>query len=90
MKPLHVLILSSVLLIGGGLIVSQSAPPSDPPPALLMDRLNYLEYSQERATTASANGRVVLFFAAPWCSTCTALDDELQKKSNQLPPDITC
>lgn len=54
-----------------------------------MNYLNYLDYSPEKLSQAMKRGRVVLFFAAPWCSTCTGLDKELKEKSNQLPDDVT-
>lgn len=55
----------------------------------LMNHLNYLDYSSDRLNQAIKRGRVVLFFAAPWCSTCTGLDNELKEKSKELPEDVT-
>lgn len=50
---------------------------------------HYVEYSDIALVKASNDGRAVLFFWAPWCSTCSALDDELKEKSNELPEDLT-
>ena len=59
-------------------------------PELLMDRANYLNYSEQNFSSSRKLGRSVLFFAATsWCNTCSDLDKELKKKSNLLPPDVT-
>lgn len=50
---------------------------------------NYFEYSEENLSMASENGKVVLFFATNWCSTCTQLDRELKMESEKLNSDIT-
>lgn len=50
---------------------------------------HYVTYSQATLAKAQGQGRTVLFFHAPWCPTCRALDTELQKKSQTLPADVT-
>lgn len=50
---------------------------------------HYVEYSDTALAKAKRDGRAVLFFWAPWCSTCSVLDDELREKSNELPTDVT-
>lgn len=50
---------------------------------------HYVNYSKESLARSQAHGRVVLYFYAPWCSTCSILDDELKKQGSQLPPDVT-
>lgn len=48
-------------------------------PEILMDVMNYLDYSQSNLTLAQAHGRTVLFFAATlWCQTCSQLDKEIR------------
>ena len=50
---------------------------------------HYAWYTEASLKRSLATGRVVLYFYAPWCSTCSVLDDELRKKSAKLPPDVT-
>lgn len=60
------------------------------PPKVLMDRIQYLDYSDQNQRLSEKFGKTVLFFAATtWCSNCAALDAEIKKKISQLPPDIT-
>lgn len=37
----------------------------------------------------AATGKVVLFFHAPWCPTCQALDADIRAHLNDIPPDVT-
>src|SRR3989344_108210 len=50
---------------------------------------HYIEYSEENLANALQNERVVLYFWAPWCSTCSVLDDELMERSSELHDDVT-
>lgn len=51
---------------------------------------HYVEYSDTTLTKAKQNGKAVLFFAATkWCTTCSALDLELKKRSQSLPQEVT-
>lgn len=50
---------------------------------------NYVEYSPATLAKAKESGRTLLFFWAPWCGTCSALDDELKQRSSELPKDLT-
>jgi thiol:disulfide interchange protein len=50
---------------------------------------NYYDYSLDNLEFASKNGKVVLFFATNWCSTCTELDKELMNDSEKLKSGIT-
>lgn len=50
----------------------------------------YYWYTQQNVEAAIASQKkVVLFFYAPWCGTCSTLDDELQKESEQLNDNLT-
>ncbi|MEX0895859.1 MAG: thioredoxin family protein [Patescibacteria group bacterium] len=51
---------------------------------------SYLEYSPEALQSAhNQENTVVLYFWAPWCSTCSTLDHDLQDGIAQVPDDIT-
>lgn len=57
---------------------------------ILMDRVNYLDYSEQNLASAQKNGKPVLFFAATiWCQTCQALEKEIKEKGDSLPSDVT-
>jgi len=49
----------------------------------------YFEYSQEAYTEAQKTGNnVLLYFWAPWCSTCAALDNDIAKDPEIIPQDV--
>lgn len=50
---------------------------------------NYITYSPTAFADAKKEGKTILFFWAPWCGTCSFLDDELRKRSSELPKDLT-
>ena len=50
---------------------------------------SYYEYSDANLKMASEKGKVVLFFATNWCSTCTELDKELMNEGEKLDEGIT-
>jgi thiol-disulfide isomerase/thioredoxin len=51
---------------------------------------HYLWYTQQNFEAMShTNDKIVLFFYAPWCGTCSVLDDELIKYPERLDPGIT-
>lgn len=97
MKPFNVFIIFSLIIIFGGLLFfkdgfrafksNQSSPTS---PQLLMDRMSYLDYSENNRIQAQKYGKTVLFFAATtWCQTCSALDKEIKERISNIPPDVT-
>lgn len=46
----------------------------------------YADYNEEKFSSESADTRRILFFHAPWCPQCRALDKELT--SNTLPKNL--
>ena len=49
----------------------------------------YFEYSELSYAEAQKTGKkVVLYFWAPWCSTCAALDNEIAKDPQLIPDDV--
>jgi thiol-disulfide isomerase/thioredoxin len=50
---------------------------------------HYYHYSPETLQTALDKGITVLYFWAPWCSTCTSLDLEIQDGKAQIPEHVT-
>lgn len=99
MKPFNIFIILFLLIAAIGFVFfkdgltklqkdSNSAQSSDS--KILMDRVNYLDYSEQNLASAQENGKPVLFFAATiWCQTCQALEKEIKERGNSLPPDIT-
>lgn len=56
----------------------------------LIDRMQYLDYSEQNLKLSKKFGRTVLFFAATsWCSSCAALDAEIKKRISELPSGAT-
>ncbi len=49
----------------------------------------YWQYSSAAVRDAQLKGKVVLYFWAPWCSTCTSLDDDLLKQKQIVPEGVT-
>lgn len=50
---------------------------------------NYVTYTPAAFADAKKDGKTILFFWATWCGTCAFLDDELKKRSSELPADLT-
>ena len=48
----------------------------------------YEDYSPEKLSRAG-NGYVVLFFKAPWCPTCRALDKNINEHIEDIPSDVS-
>ncbi|TSC66418.1 MAG: thioredoxin [Candidatus Berkelbacteria bacterium Gr01-1014_85] len=49
---------------------------------------SYEDYSQTKIALA-ASGDVVLFFHAPWCPTCRALNSDIEKNLGSIPATVT-
>lgn len=49
----------------------------------------YYQYSESSLTDAQKSGKVVLYFWAPWCSSCTSLDIEIQDKAASIPEGVS-
>lgn len=46
----------------------------------------YYHYSAEKLSESLENKKtVVLYFHAPWCTTCSSFDEELRKQKDALP-----
>ncbi|MBI4134922.1 MAG: thioredoxin family protein [Candidatus Sungbacteria bacterium] len=54
----------------------------------MMEKGSYEPYSAEKLARAS-EGKVVLFFRAPWCPTCRALDANIRANLGNIPSDLT-
>lgn len=97
MKFFNVFIVASIAIIAIGLIFlkgafntsSNSTKTEDSNAPVLMDRMNYLDYSEQNQLNAQKIGRPVLFFAATlWCQTCSELDKEIKERFQELPSDV--
>lgn len=49
---------------------------------------SYEVYAPEKIARAE-QGKVVLFFRAPWCPTCRALDADIRANLNAIPKNVT-
>jgi len=66
--------------------------PLAPPTATAVSEVlapGYYTYTPAALGTAQRTGIAVLYFWAPWCSSCTSLDIELQDKKASIPEGIT-
>lgn len=89
MKPFNIIIIASLILIAVGFIFFKDGFTKSNN-QILMDRINYLDYSEQNLNIAQKSGRPVLFFAATiWCQTCQALEKEIKERGDSLPPDVT-
>ena len=48
----------------------------------------YQPYSEQALAEASADEKVVLFFSAAWCSTCTVLRDDIAANQQSIPEGV--
>jgi thioredoxin-like negative regulator of GroEL len=54
----------------------------------MMEKGSYEAYAPEKLAKADT-GDVVLFFRAPWCSTCRALDAAIRSSAGEIPGGLT-
>jgi thiol-disulfide isomerase/thioredoxin len=69
--------------------VFNQTPPSVNQTSQLPQRAGsrYIVYSQE-AFDAARNKKRVLYFHAPWCSTCVPTDKEFSANADKIPEDV--
>lgn len=99
MKPFNIFIIIFLLIVTIGFVFFKdrfnnlqegSNPTKFSNSEILMDSLNYFDYSEQNLISSQRNGKTVLFFAATiWCQTCQALEKEIKERGNSLPPDVT-
>jgi thiol:disulfide interchange protein len=87
------IILIIFVLVGAGALAftykNQGAPQSDPPQVAL-DSTNsgsYVDYTPE-ALDAATTQRRILYFYANWCPTCRPVDQELTKRTSEIPEGV--
>ena len=49
----------------------------------------FINYTPEAALAAAEEGDAVLFFHAPWCPTCRALEADINDHLADIPEDVT-
>ena len=97
MKPFNVFLTISLIIIFAGffffrngfrlMVLDQS---DTTPSTALMDRLSYLNYSDQNLATSKSFGNTALFFAATtWCQTCSVLDKEIKERISDIPSNVT-
>ncbi len=98
MKAFNLIIIGVLVFVALGFIffrdgflkTQKTQTPAATTSKVLMDRLNYIEYSAQNLQNSYKSGRPVLFFAATlWCQTCSQLDKEIKERSAELPSDVT-
>ncbi|OGH66221.1 MAG: hypothetical protein A3J66_04185 [Candidatus Magasanikbacteria bacterium RIFCSPHIGHO2_02_FULL_47_14] len=50
---------------------------------------SYEAYAPEKIAQAAAQGKVVLFFHAPWCPTCKAVNSDIEVNRASIPAGVT-
>ena len=100
-RPRYFSVLITILFIGVGAIVFQKlgcnevqafcqhASSSVQTSSTETIAANYVVYSPSALESAKQKGKTLLYFWAPWCSTCTSLDLDLQAKTAIVPDGIT-
>jgi thiol-disulfide isomerase/thioredoxin len=63
---------------------SATPAPDNTPPSKTVKGL-YTDYTEEKV--ASTSGTKVLFFHAPWCSQCRALENDIE--ASEIPDNVT-
>lgn len=48
----------------------------------------YTDYDATRVADAARSGKAILFFHAPWCPTCSALDKDIRANSANIPDNV--
>lgn len=83
-----------IAVIGGFVFLNNNfqntKPSKDSDQKVLMDMVNYRDYSENNLSVSKKSGKTVLFFAATkWCQTCIMLEREIKERLSEIPSDIT-
>lgn len=97
MKPFNIFIVLVIVIVLGGFIffkdgfrTAGSNTLTQDSQQALVDRIGYLDYSENNEANSRKYGKTVLFFAATtWCQTCSELDREIKERLGDIPTDVT-
>lgn len=91
---LSVLLVAVIFVAGYSLTCNKTHASCTQPPAEVIEPVieiapRYFTYTPESLAYAQKQGKTVLYFWAPWCTSCTSLDAELKNKVKMIPEGVT-